>query len=581
MGVSARAPRSPCPTMSEPLLRVLRATKRYEGVVALQDASFDLLRGEVHALMGENGAGKSTLIKLLAGVVPADALELEVRGARVALRSAADAQRLGLRFIHQELNVVPALSVAENVFLGRPYPLLPRPWGSFGAIDWRRLQREASEVLAGIGVTHVRTGTIMSRLSVGDAMLVNIARAFVDEASLAAVPARGGRPPVAGGTSPSAAAATRVYIMDEPTAALSRSETERLFGVVRGLRARGCGVVYVSHRLEEIFEVTDRITVLRDGRVVGTTTTRAATPELLIRQMTGRAWADLAPGRAPAAGATSNPDGRASAPQAPAVDPPRPPVLVAEGVTNQRLRDVDLALHAGEIVGLAGLVGAGRSELLRALAGIDRRRGRVLLARRNGSHRRVPTGGGGTAPLEPLQANPTDAWRRGLAYVPEERRSQGLIMRDSVRANMVLPHLARVSRLGVALGRRETNWARELARLVDLKARGPGQPVHELSGGNQQKVVLARALAASPTVLLLDEPTRGVDVGAKSDIYRLVREAAIAGAAVLLASSDLPEVLALTDRVLVLRKGRLHAEVPTASLDQARLLTLMYGEEDV
>ena len=499
--------------MSVPLLELLQASKTFAGVVALRDAHLSLAEGEVRALMGENGAGKSTLIKLLAGVLSADTMELQVDGVPALLRSPADARRLGFRFIHQELNRVATLSVAENIFLGHPYTKTP-----FGTVNWRQLAERARETLASLGVTHVDVRQAAGRLSPGDAMLVTVARAFADGAS------------------------ARLFVMDEPTAALSRTETNLLFEVIRGLRARGVSVLYVSHRVEEVFEIADRITVMRDGCVVGTAEVHAVTAEGIISQMTGRQSAEAYP--------------------TPNLMPRGAPVLHIKGASNARLTDISLTLREGEIVGVAGLAGSGRSAMLRALAG-DRPflMGSVKLA-------------GETVNL----SSPAKAWRKGVAFVPEERRSQGLVMRASVRANTALPHLKSLSRWGFADRGRELTLARRLAQGIGLKAQSLEQPVHRLSGGNQQKVVLARALAARPKVLLLDEPTRGVDVGAKRDIYDLVLKAAGEGAAVLVASSELPELLGLCSRILVLQRGRQVHEVPARDLSQARLLALCYPE---
>ncbi len=518
-----------------PLLAVRRASKSYDGEAALIDAALDLLPGEVHAVMGENGAGKSTLIKLLAGVEAPDVLDLSIDGRPARIRAPADAERAGFRFIHQELNVVPALSVAENILLGHSYPRTP-----LGTVAWRPLRAQAREALKSLGVHHVDPAVPMSRLGTGDAMLVSIARAFVK-------PPGGGDPP-------------RVFVMDEPTAALSRRETELLFEVVRGLRAGGAAVLYVSHRMEEIFELADRITVLRDGRVVRTVAAADATRETLILAMTGRRLGVSGDVRAPADG--SGGTGRRTGRDADTGREADVPVLEARGLANATLRGVSLRVRAGEVVGVAGLAGAGKSELLRALIAADPLHdGEVHLAGRRVDLR-----------------DPFGAWRAGFAYVPEERRGEGLAMDRDVRSNLLLPHLARLSRAGLADRRRERREAERWSGEVGLRSRGPDQVVHELSGGNQQKVVLARALAARPAVLLLDEPTRGVDVGAKADIYERVRRAAADGAAVLLASSDLDELLTTCDRVLVLHQGRFVDRRDVRGLDRATLLNLCFGE---
>jgi ABC-type sugar transport system ATPase subunit len=504
---------------SAALLEVEHAAKSFDGVTVLHGVSLSVLGGEVHALMGENGAGKSTLIKLLAGVLDADRLDLTVRRAPAFVRGPADAQRLGFRFIHQELNLVAGLSVAENIFLGHPYPKT-----SLGTVNWSELAKRAQGTLERLGIKHIAPRQTAGRLSVGDAMLVSVARAFAGEA----------------GTTRQAA---RLYVMDEPTAALSRAETELLFAVIRGLKAQGSSVIYVSHRLDEIFEISDRITVMRDGQVVATTATRDAVPAELIGQMTGHPPAEAYPSRT--------------------LTPSPTPVLKLTGASNIDLKEISFTLFGGEVVGVAGLAGAGRSELLRALAGADPLHAGTLELYAN----RVQLGA------------PGRAWRHGVAFVPEERRTQGLVMNASVHDNTVLPHLGALSRLGFTDRKRERVLANRVTNDVRLKARSLDQRVHSLSGGNQQKVVLARALAARPKVLLLDEPTRGVDVGAKRDIYNLILEAAAGGAAVLMASSDLPELLNLCSRVLVLQNGHLSHEAPTQGLSQADLLTLCYPLE--
>jgi len=500
-------------------LEVEHAAKSFDGVSVLQGASLSVRGGEVHALMGENGAGKSTLIKLLAGVLSADRLALKVRGTPATIRGPADAHRLGFRFIHQELNLVAGLSVAENIFLGHPYPKT-----ALGTVRWAELVRRARATLEGLGVTHIPLRQAAGGLSGGDAMLVSVARAFAGDAAAPGQEAR-------------------LYVMDEPTAALSRAETELLFAVIRRLKAQGSSVIYVSHRLDEIFEITDRITVMRDGQVVATTATGEASPAGLIGQMTGRPLAEAYPARTLTPGTAS--------------------VLTLTGASNARLKPLSFSLFAGEVVGVAGLAGAGRSALLRALAGADPLNAGTLELAGN----RVGLG------------TPGKAWRHGVAFVPEERRTQGLVMTGSVQDNTVLPHLGALSRRGFADRKRERALTKRVTDEVRLRARDLDQRVHSLSGGNQQKVVLARALAARPKVLLLDEPTRGVDVGAKRDIYTLILEAAAEGAAVLMVSSDLQELLNLCKRILVLHEGHLRHDVPTQGLSQADLLTLCYPLE--
>jgi ABC-type sugar transport system ATPase subunit len=493
------------------LLSIDGLAKAYGGAVALRGASLTLRAGETLALMGENGAGKSTLIKILAGAVSADGGEIRVAGRPAAPRSPAEAHRLGLRFIHQELNIVPGLSVAENILLGRPYPR------RFGLVDWRALNARARAALAALGVEHISPSAIAARLPVGDRMLVKIASAFLEEA---------GEP-------------ARVFVMDEPTAALTAEESERLFRIVAALRARGCGVVYVSHRLDEVLALADRITVLRDGETAATLDAQTATKAALIAAMTGGREVETAGGAVETAGAAV--------------------ALSVEALSGEGLSDVAFELRRGEILGVAGLAGAGAERLTRALV--------------NGAGRLRLNG----API--ALRSPADAWAQGVALCPRERRAEGLLLMQDVARNVALPHLSRINRWRWLLNRpRERTTAIETGKRVRLKARGPEQKVRTLSGGNQQKAMFARAIAGAPRVLLLDEPTRGVDVGAKFDIYALLRELAAAGASVLVASSDQEELLHICSRILVMRGGRIAASASSADLNPQKLLALCYGE---
>jgi ABC-type sugar transport system ATPase subunit len=497
-----------------PLLSVVGASKAYSGVPALVDASLDLRVGEVHALMGENGAGKSTLIKVLAGAVTADSCRLALRGVPISIDGPQSAFRHGLRFIHQELNVVPQLSVAENIFLGQRYP---QHFG--GLVDWKAINRAAVEALARLRITGIKPTTKMARLSTGDQMLVRIAGTLVSDS----------------------ASAASVFVMDEPTAALTGEESERLFQVIAELRGSGCAVLYVSHRMDEVMRICDRVTVMRDGRTVKTLALADTSKKEIIRLMTGRDVADAYP-----------PRGFAME-EATALD--------VRSLAGAHVGGVSFTLSKGEILGVAGLANAGQSELLRLLIGADFQNARdVTLA---GAALRKQT--------------PGSAWRRGFAYVPRERRREGLMLSRSISDNVTLPHLDRTSLLSIFLDRRrERAIAGELGRQVRLKATRLSQLCRQLSGGNQQKVVFARAIAGKPSILLLDEPTRGVDVGAKFDIYTLMRELSAAGTSIVMSSSDLPELLGLCDRILIMRDGRQHQIVRAAGLTQADLLHLFY-----
>jgi len=497
-----------------PLLSVVGASKAYSGVPALVDASLDLRAGEVHALMGENGAGKSTLIKVLAGAVTADSCGIALRGAPIGIDGPQSAFAHGLRFIHQELNVVPQLSVAENIFLGQRYPLC---FG--GLVDWKAINRAAVEVLLRLRITGIKPRTKMARLSTGDQMLVRIAGMLVDDS----------------------ASAASVFVMDEPTAALTGQESERLFQVIEELRGSGCAVLYVSHRMDEVMRICDRVTVMRDGRTVKTLAVADTDKKEIIRLMTGRDVADAYPPRS------------ARIEEAIALD--------VRSLAGAHVAGISFALRRGEILGVSGLANAGQSEVLRLLLGADSQIAREMTL--------------AGAALE--KQTPPSAWRRGFAYVPRERRREGLMLSRSISDNVTLPHLDRTSRLATFLDRRrERAMTGGLARQVRLKAARLSQVSRQLSGGNQQKVVFARAIAGKPSILLLDEPTRGVDVGAKFDIYKLMRELSAAGTSIVMSSSDLPEVLGLCDRILIMRDRRQHQIVPAAGLSQADLLHLFY-----
>lgn len=499
------------------LLSVSNVSKAYEGVHALRSVSLSVAPGEIHAVMGENGAGKSTLIKVLAGVVRADSADIVIGGRPVTIDSPTQSFRHGLRFIHQELNVVPTVSVAENIFLGRPFP---RRLGAF--VAWDRLAAEARGALARIGVSHIDPRRKMARLGFGDRMLVRISSAFLD----------------------SGEASARLYVMDEPTAALTTEEAERLFKVLREIRRSGGSVLYVSHRLDEVVRLCQRVTVLRDGAVVATKFVAETSHDEIIDMMIGRRVAEAYP--------------RALIPALAEV------ALEVRDLKGAGVGPVAFTLRKGEIVGLAGLSGAGQSQVLRLLMGADRASAGVI---RFGDRERRPQG-------------LASSWRSGFAYIPPERRAEGLVLSMTVADNVTLPHLRRLCFGGAFLARRrERAVTRARGVEVRLRSRGPRQRCHELSGGNQQKVAFARALAGDPRLLFLDEPTRGVDVGAKFDIYSVIRQMSATGAAVLIASSDFPELLGMCDRIIVMRAGAIATVLDARGLTEEALLSHCYGHD--
>ena len=488
------------------LLEMAGISKSFPGVRALIDVGISLDRGEVLGIVGENGAGKSTLMKVLAGVFAADAGDMRLDGERFAPRRPRDALDAGIIVIHQELSLIPERSVAENIYLGH----LPR--GPLGGVRRGALHRQAACLLSRVGLS-VPPQTKVARLGIAQQQLVEIARALSREA--------------------------RVIVMDEPTATLTTAEQRLLFATIATLRASGVGLIFISHHLEEVFEVCDRVTVLRDGAAVETRAAGGWTEAALIQAMVNRPIDALFPERRATLGEV---------------------LLEVEGLACAgRFQDISFSVRGGEVVGLGGLIGAGRSEVLKTIYGaLPARRGRIRIGARPS---RIRT--------------PREAIAAGVALVPEDRKREGLVMPFSVRSNVALSTLARQSWLGVVLAAgRISRLAERAAR--DLRIRTPTlrQPVASLSGGNQQKVVLGRALTTRPRVFLLDEPTRGIDVGAKVEVYRLINALAEQGAAVLVVSSDMIELLGISDRILVMRSGRLAGTVPRDAFSQERIMQL-------
>jgi rhamnose transport system ATP-binding protein len=496
------------PGIDHPLLEMDRISKQFGATQALADVSLDLRRGEIHALLGENGAGKSTLIKIMTGIQQQDSGEIRIDGELVRVASSQDAQRLGVAAIYQEPMIFPDLSVAENIFIGH------RNRGKI--VDRRRMEREANEVLARLGV-RLDVGEPARGLTLAEQQTVEIAKAISLD--------------------------VRVLIMDEPTASLSAHEVQQLFRIVMHLRRQGVAILFISHRMEEVFAIADRVTILRDGRWISTTPRAELTPAMAIRRMVGREVQELF---------------RRERRQ------PGDVVLAVRDLRREGVfQDVSFELRAGEVLGFAGLVGARRTDVGLALFGI------------------APADGGQIA-LDgaPVTiANPRDAMARGIAYSTEDRRQLGLVMPLSIAANISLPSLPRfLSRTGLVRRVEERAAAETFRQRLSIRAPSVDAPTSSLSGGNQQKVVISKWLETTPKVLILDEPTRGIDVGAKVEVHQLVDDLAARGMAIILISSDLPEVLAMSDRILVMREGRQMAIFEHDEATQERVLSAAMGQ---
>jgi ribose transport system ATP-binding protein len=499
--------------MGELLVEMTGISKSFPGVHALDDAQFELRPGEVHALVGENGAGKSTLMKVLSGIYKRDAGTIRVKGAEVDIPSPKAAQDLGIAIIHQELNLMGHLSVAQNIYIGR------EPRRGFW-LDEKALNRNAQALFEELHI-HLDPRARVSNLAVAQQQMVEIAKALSYNSD--------------------------VLIMDEPTAALTETEIEELFRITRILRERGHGIVHISHRLEELKQITDRVTVMRDGRYIDTVVTAEATIQQIISMMVGRTIYE-------------------EAPELP--EQPNPEVVLEVRNLNRGrvIRDVSFELHKGEILGVAGLVGAGRTEVMRAVFGADPHDSGEILV--HGEPVTIRT--------------PNDAVRHGIAYLSEDRKRYGLALPMDVEANTVM---ASLSRFTGALGRINFKRTRETAvkhvEGLAIKTPSVAQRVKNLSGGNQQKVVIAKWLTADTEILIFDEPTRGIDVGAKSEIYKLLNDLARQGKAIIMISSELPEILRMSHRILVMCEGRITGELTAEEATQERIMTFATQRESV
>lgn len=501
----------------QPILKMEGISKRFPGVQALHDVHLEVLPGEIHGLLGENGAGKSTLMKILSGVYRKDSGRVLLRDQEIEVNNPHHAQTLGITIIHQELNLMPNLTVAENVFIGR------EP-NRFSFVQWRKLHEQTRQLTDRLGI-HLPPTTPVRNLSVAERQMVEIARAL--------------------------SVKSQIIIMDEPTSALTENEVEHLFDIMRDLKAQGLGVIFISHRMDEVFQICDRITVLRDGEFVGTVQASESNADEVIRMMVGRPVAEFFgqgeshPGDVVLEVKNLSKTGTAEDPQ------------------KRVLSQISFQLRRGEIVGLAGLVGSGRTDLARCIFGVDPRDSGEIYVK------------GSPAAIH----SPRDAIRAGMGMVPEDRKLQALFLAMSVQANTSMASLGDVAQWGFISGGRERQVVGSYVEKLNIRLANLDQRTLDLSGGNQQKVVISRWLALKPQILIMDEPTRGIDVGAKAEVHALMRQLAQEGVAILMISSELPEVLAMSDRILVMHEGDLVGELTREEATPERVGAMMTGEE--
>lgn len=495
--------------MTQPILELTGIDKAFPGVKALDNACLNVYPGRVMALLGENGAGKSTLMKVLTGIYSLDAGEIRYQGERAAFQGPKHSQEAGISIIHQELNLIPELTIAENIFLGR------EKVSPFGRIKWSEMHKEADALLARLNVKH-SSKKQLGELSLGEQQMVEIAKALSFD--------------------------SKVIIMDEPTDALTDTETESLFNVIAELREEGCGIVYISHRLKEIFQMCDDITVLRDGKFIGQCTVAETNEDLLIEMMVGRKLEEQYPRINAVHGTTC---------------------LEVNNLCGSGVEGVSFKLDRGEILGISGLMGAGRTELMKAIYGaLPKDSGEVLLD--------------GKA-INPQ--SPQEGLAHGIAYISEDRKGDGLVLSLSVKENMSLSCLEQLSN-GIQIRHKdEVTAVEDFIGLFNIKTPSRNQIIGNLSGGNQQKVAIAKGLMTRPKVLILDEPTRGVDVGAKKEIYQLINKFKSEGMSIILVSSEMPEVLGMSDRVIVMHEGHISGEFNAIDADQEKLMACAVGKK--
>lgn len=492
------------------ILRLENISKSFPGVKALDGVNLNLKKGEIHALIGENGAGKSTLMKVLAGIYQPDQGTIVLENTPVVFANPRQAMDAGISIIHQELSLLSHLNAYENILFGRE----PRKWGHF--LDRKEMRRYAKDLLSTLNVT-IDMETPVGLLSIAERQFIEIAKAISQD--------------------------TKILVLDEPTATLTVNETERLFAVVDQLKSRGVAMVYISHHLEEIFQIADQLTCLRDGCLVNTLPVEGLRENDLVRMMVGRELTNIFPQREPIEQSEE--------------------ILRVNRLATPGEFDVSFALRRGEILGVSGLVGSGRTEVFRALIGAD-----------SAMHYDVELNG-----QQITIKSPGEALNAGLGLIPEDRKSQGLILGQSVRHNISINHLNRLIQNGLISRRKETKSVQEYVNMLDVRVPTIDHCVANLSGGNQQKVVLSKWMATQCSVLIFDEPTRGIDIGAKSEIYELMNKLVAEGVSIIMVSSELPEILGMSDRILVMHKGRIAAELDGAEATQELILQYAIGGE--
>jgi ribose transport system ATP-binding protein len=494
-----------------PLVEMVGIDKSFSGNQVLHNVQFEVQKGEIHALMGENGAGKSTLVKVLTGIYERDNGQINVNGKEVHFSNPKQAEASGIVVIHQELNIIPHLTVTQNMFLGKEVT-----FGRSGILNDKKMKALTEESLQRLGVTNISPDDIAGELSVGKQQMIEIARALATNAEL--------------------------IIMDEPTAALTDREIESLFEVVTDLKRKGVAFVYISHRMEEIFQICDRITILRDGEYIATENIKDTSFEQVVKMMVGRELGERFPKRNSSIGEV---------------------VFEVENLTSKdgSFKDVSFQVRQGEVLGIAGLMGAGRTEVMETIFGYRKKdSGTIKL---NGNELKIN--------------HPYDLIRAGIGFITEDRKSKGLILGSSIRENIALTNLKNVSQKGIISTKRERSLVEELIERLHVRTTGKEQEVKSLSGGNQQKVVIAKWLGINPTVLILDEPTRGVDIGAKKEIYSIINELTEHGVAIIMVSSELPEVLGVSDRIMVLHEGTVTAFINQDEADQEKIMLAATG----